>query len=181
MPPLHLEPYLKQFGLKPGATFQQVTARYFACLEEFPPKMDAKQKAEKERFDHAYAILKRAYKSEAPRERTAWKPAKKPRVSMRSKAITAGIVVALAAGVGILLAMNYSEIKVRVSNYEAGDVVRWNDSSTPYGKILQYSESHSFGVGQPGPAYEIQLDGTTEAVWISERVVEKAMVAVRSN
>jgi hypothetical protein len=87
----------------------------------------------------------------------------------------------LLVGTGILVAMNYSEIKLKVSNYELGDVVRWEDSSGPYGKILQFNPSHNFGTGNPSPAYEIQLDGTTETVWVSERVVEKAMVPVSSN
>jgi hypothetical protein len=179
--PQHLDPYLKQFGLKPGATFQQITARYFACLEEFPYHMTAEQRAAKESFEHAYQILKRAYQSEAPKGRMERKVVKKPRVATRSKAMTSGVVVGLFVAAGIFIGMNYSEIKLKVSNYEVGDVVRWKDSSGPYGKVLQYDPMHRYGIGGPAPAYEIQLDGTTETVWVSERVVEKAMVPVESD
>ena len=179
--PQHLDPYLKQFGLTPGAPFQQITARYFACLEEFPYHMTAEQKAAKESVEHAYQILKRAYKDAAPKGRVERKVVKKPRVATRSKAITTGVVVGLFVAAGIFTAMNYSEIKLKVSNYEVGDVVRWTDSSGPYGKVLQYDAMHDFGIGNPSPAYEIQLDGTTETVWVGERVVEKAMVPVGSD
>jgi hypothetical protein len=179
--PQHLDPYLKQFGLKPGATFQQITARYFACLEEFPYHLTPEQKAEKESVDHAYEILKRAYKTEQPKAQPLRKVSKRSQASTRRQAVVTGLLVALLVGAGILLAMNYSEIKLKVSNYTVGDVVRWEDSSGPYGKILQFNPSHSFGTGNPSPAYEIQLDGTTETVWISERVVEKAMVRVKSD
>jgi len=179
--PQHLDPYLKQFGLKPGATFQQITARYFACLEEFPYHLTAEQKAEKESVEHAYQILKRAYKSEKPDAPPVRKVSRRSQAAVKSRAITTGLLVALLVGAGILVAMNYSEIKLKVSNYHAGDVVRWEDSSDPYGKIMQFNPSHSFGTGNASPAYEIQLDGTIETVWVSERIVEKAMVRVTSD
>lgn len=179
--PQPVEPYLRRFGLKPGATLQQITARYFACLEAFPPKMNPEQKAEKARVDHAYAILKRAYTSESPRKPTERKVRRTPRATTRSRAVTTGVVVALFVGAGVLLTMNYSEIKLKLSDYEPGDVVRWEESNSPYGKVLQFDRMHDFGIGPPSPAYEIQLDGTTETVWVGERVVEKAMVPVGSD
>lgn len=181
MMPQHLEPYLKRFGLKPGATFQQITARYFASLEEFPYHLTPEQKAEKQAIEHAYEILKRAYKAEKPDAQPVRKVSRRSPAATRSQAITTALVVALLVGAGILVMMNFSEIKLKVSNYHAGDVVRWEGSSGPYGKILQFKESHRFGTGNPSPAYEIQLEGTTETVWISERVVEKTMVRVKSD
>jgi hypothetical protein len=179
--PQHLDPYLKQFGLKPGANFQQITARYFACLEEFPHHLTPEQKAEKESVDHAYEILKRAYKTDKPKAPPLRKVSRRSQAAARRTALTTGLLVALLVGAAVLLAINYSEIKLKVSNYHAGDVVRWENSSDTYGKIMQFNPSHSFGTGNASPAYEIQLEGTTETVWISERVVEKAMVRVKTD
>jgi hypothetical protein len=172
-----LSPYLKVFELEPGASFKQITTRYYFCLEELPEKKTPEEKATEERLQHAYDILKRAYASENRVEPTIKKTR---RGAKRSTTATAVVAIALVLAVGALLGMHKSDLQVKLTSYESGEVVRWKHDSDPYGKVLQFDQTHRFPTGQPSPAYEIQLAGQTDTVWIGERVVEKAMVAVRS-
>jgi len=171
----NLRPYLKQFDLPPGATFKQVTARYYARIEELEGR--GAQNAEKQRLDHAFQILKRAYTSPKAPAMKARRAGRGP--GEKSAALTIALVVTVIVA-GIFLMMNYADIKVRTSNYEVGEVVRWKNSDDPYGKIVHFSRTHSFPTGNPAPAYEIQLEGKLETVWLGERIVEKGMVAAQS-
>jgi hypothetical protein len=175
----NLGPYLKLFDLPPGATFKQITARYYARIERLDRLgPEGPHEAEKQRLDHAFQILKRAYTS--PKTPAAQVRGGKRDTGTRSAAITIGLVAMLAVA-GIFVAMNYADIKVKTSNYEVGEVVRWKNSDEPYGKITQFSGEYAFPTGNPAPAYEIQLEGQLETVWVSERLVEKGMVIAASN
>jgi hypothetical protein len=170
----NLRPYLKQLGLPPGATFKQITARYYARIEQ----LDDDQEADRERLDHAFRILKRAYTSPtAPVVRAG--PVRRGSDS-RFAVVAIALFTIVTVG-GVFLTMNYDDIKVRTSNYEVGKVVRWKNSSEPYGRIVQFSREHAFPTGNPAPAYEIRLEGALETVWLGERVVEKGMLIHGSN
>jgi hypothetical protein len=176
--PRELSPYLKVFGLKPGVSFRRITARYYARLEELSAEESPDRKATEQRLQHTYEILKRAYKSATP----GAPPIRKRRTdATQPAAVAAAVTIALllAVGAGVLLVMHRSDLKVKLTSYEAGEVVRWKEASDPYGKVMQFDPVHRFETGRPSPAYEIQLAGGTETVWVSERVVEKAMVAVQ--
>ena len=173
----NLRPYLKLFDLPPGATFKQITARYYARIEKLGPGPEGPNEAEKQRLDHAFQILKRAYTS--PKRPAAQVARGKRGPGTKSAALTIGLVSMLVVS-GIFLVMNYADIKVRTSNYEVGEVVRWKNSDEPYGKIMQFSREYAFPTGNPSPAYEIQLEGQLETVWVGERIVEKGMVAAQS-
>jgi len=169
---------LKLFGLPPGASFKQITACYYARIEKLDdlgPK--GPHQAEKQRLDHAFQILKRAYAS--PKKPMAQVGSARRNPREKSVMFTIGLFVMLVAA-AIFLVMNYDDIKVRTSNYEVGEVVRWKNSDDPYGKIVRFSRQHFFPTGNPAPAYEIQLEGQLETVWLGERLVEKGMVAAQS-
>ena len=168
----HLTPYLKQFGLKKGATFQQVTARYFVAVKKFPVVPNKEEKEERKRLDHTYAILKRAYKAPASASRRMHRRRRRSSTTAR---VGAGVGAVLLVGVVIVVAMNFSTLKLKMTGYDAGDVVRWKETGKTYGKVIEFEPAHRFPVGQPSAAYLIQLEDTTETVWISERVVEGAM------
>ena len=55
----NLGPYLKLFDLPPGATFKQITARYYARIERLDRLGSGEEQDEKkQRLDHAFQILK---------------------------------------------------------------------------------------------------------------------------
>jgi hypothetical protein len=170
-----LTPYLKRFGLKQGAPFHQVTARYYAAVEKFPGVPTAEQEGERRRLDHTYEILKMAYKTSAPAARAMVRNRRRSSTTLR---VGLGVAAVLLVGTAIVLAMNFSALKMKMTGYDAGDVVCWKETGKTYGKVIEFEPAHRFPVGQPSAAYLIQLEETTETVWISERVVEGAMTVV---
>jgi len=175
----NLGPYLKLFNLPPGASFKQITARYYARIERLNRQgPEEPHEAEKQRLDHAFQILKRAYHT--PKTPAAQVGRGKHGAGAKTATLTIGLFTMVVVA-GIFLAMNYTDIKVRTSNYEVGEVVRWKHSDEPYGKIMQFSREYAFPTGNPAPAYEIQLEGQLETVWVGERVVEKGMAIAASN
>jgi hypothetical protein len=168
-----LHQYLALLGLRPGASLQRITSQYFFLLEKFPEHLSQDQLAAKQKMQHAYEVLKTAYSSRAP-GRVRRKRRKVQRES--SRAITVGLGTALVLLFGVFLVLNSTNLKIKLMNHEVGDVLRLKDSNEPYGKVIRFDSSHSFSTGLPGPAYEIQLTGSSETVWVNERIVEDRMV-----
>ena len=52
--------------------------------------------------------------------------------------------------------------------------------TTRTARSCRFNREHAFPTGNPAPAYEIQLEGQLETMWLGERVVEKGMVAAQS-
>ena len=161
-----LERYLAILGVRPGATKDEINTVYFALLEQLPDNPTEEDEARLQEVKHAYSILQRNYRPVVERGSVARK--------LRSLVPVLGLTV-LVLGV-VLSALNYQNIRLAVVEYHPGDVVRWNSQSEPYGKVLSYDPTHRFHTGEPSAAYEIRLNDRDETIWLSERIVIKAMV-----
>ncbi len=162
----HLARYFAILGVRPGATKDEINTIYFALLEQFPENPTEEEEARLQDVKHAYSILQRNYRPVVKRESVALK--------LRILVPVLGLTVLVLGGV--FCALNYQSIRLAVVKYQPGDVVRWNNQSEPYGKVLRYDPTHRFHTGEPSAAYEIRLNDKDETIWLSERIVIKAMV-----
>lgn len=162
----NLARYFAILRLEPGASKDEINTAYYSILERLPDNPTEEEDRKIQQIKHAWSVLQRNYR-----------PAARKRVVVRrqrSMLPILGLIAALLA-IGFFL-FNYQEIRLAVVEYQPGDVVRWQNKSEPYGKILRYDPTHRFQIGEPSPAYEIRLDDKDETIWLSERIVIKAMV-----
>lgn len=166
-PESSLSRYWEMLGLKPGTDVETLDTTYYLLVEKFakdPTEDDAKLQ---QGLGHAYAVLRRscvAKESAVAIQRAAPKSEKRPLVM--GGLLTVGIVV--------LVLMNLGDLRAAFVSYRPGDVLRLKGQSQPYGTVTDYEKTHSFGIGDPAPAYRFQL-ASGESVWLSARVVEKGM------
>jgi hypothetical protein len=162
--------YLDLLGVKAGATMDEIHTAYYLQVEKYSDNPTEDEAEEQIKLQHAYNILRRSYdESETP-------PTRDRSVERSPKRVLVIVAVLLAVGLSVLVAMNYSELKLRMTEYVPGTVVRLEDAHVPYGTILRYDPAHEFHTGRPTPAYEIELRNGRERVWLSKRVVVKGMV-----
>jgi hypothetical protein len=166
----NLARYFEILKLQPGASKDEINTAYYAILERLPESPTEEEAARIQQIKHAWSILQRNYRPAAPRRVIARK--------RRSLVPMLGLT-ALVLGI-VFFALNYQNIRLAVVEYHPGDVVRWSNKSEPYGKLLRYDPMHRFHTGEPSPAYEIRLEGEDETIWLSERIVIKAMVPMDS-
>jgi len=164
--------YLDVLGVKPGATLDEIHTAYYLHIERFAQDPTEEDLEEQRKLQHAYAVLRRAYD---PSEAS-------PKVTTGAggdtrKWVTIAVVLAV-VGAAALCAVNYSTIRLHLSEVEPGTVVKLKDRTAPYGTVLEFDDAHRFHVGQPVPAYKIRRADTGEIEWLSKRVVFKGMVAV---
>lgn len=161
--------YLDILGVKPGATMDEIHTAYYLLIEKYAHNPTEDEAEEQLKLQHAYNILCRSY--EEPEQVSPSDPAEqRPRWLL--KAAAALLVLSIPA----LVAMNFSALRLRMTDFDPGTVVRLKDSNVPYGTILRYDPAHRFHVGEATPAYEIHLRNGEETVWVSKRVVVKGMV-----
>jgi hypothetical protein len=168
--------YLAQLGLKPGATLQQVNAQYYFRLKKFSEKENLTERDEESRqqIQHAYNVLKRAYASRGPVARTPVRKKTKRAAAKPVLPIFALVFVTLLAG-GVLVAVNFQNLRIASVSFDEGDVLKWKNSREPYGQILRFDPEHRFHTGSSVPAYEIKLSENGETVWVNRRVVHQRM------
>jgi hypothetical protein len=162
----HLARYLQMLDLRPGASLDEVNTAYFTVVEKFPENPTEEDEARTQELRRAYDILRRAY---VP-------PQKKViEVLFDNRLIVPLMSFAAAAFLGVLIYANRGTIKIKMTRYEPGAVLRLKSASAPFGTIVGYEAAHRFPAGAPGAAYEIRLDGKQETLWVSERLVVNGM------
>lgn len=166
----NLDRYFEILNLQPGASKDEINTAYYAILERLPENPTEEESEHIQQIKHAWSILQRNYRPVA-RQRVV---ARKRRGLVPMLGLTA-MVLAI-----VFFTLNYQSIRLAVVEYQPGDVVRWTNKSEPYGKVLRYDPMHRFHAGEPSPAYEIRLEGKDESIWLSERIVIKAMVPMDS-
>jgi hypothetical protein len=165
--------YLDILGVKRGATMDEIHTAYYLLIEKYSHNPTEEEVEEQLKLQHAYNILCRSY--DEPEERsTADKTGRDSKLLLKIGAFL------LIVGIPALVAMNLSALKLRMADVDPGTVVRLKDSNAPYGTVLRFDPAHKFHVGKPAPAYQIQLRGSEEKVWLSKRVVVKGMVPVEA-
>ena len=160
--------YWDTIGLKPGADVEKLDTTYYLLVERFPKEPTEQDGHRLEELAHAYAVLRRSLVAKDTRVAVARGT---PRRDKRK--VTA--VVALILGAAVLLFLNLGELELAVISYGPGDVLRLKGQNTVYGTVRGYESDHRFHTGDPSPAYQIELAGSQEVIWVSERVVEKGM------
>jgi len=166
----NLARYFAILKVEPGASKDELNTAYYSILERLPKNPTEEEAQRIQQIKHAWSILQRNYT-----------PAVKRRVVARQRRSLVPMLGVVAAVLAVVLfAFNYQDIRLAVVEYQPGDVVRWTNKSEPYGKVLRYDPMHRFHVGEPSPAYEIRLQGEDETIWLSERIVIKAMVPMDS-
>ena len=163
--------YLDALGLKPGASLEDVNTTYYTLIKKFPENPTEEEEAQLQKIKHAYDLLRRTY---VPEE-------KKPLQVLLDRRLLAPAVASLAAILlVVLVVMNYGTIRLKMTHYESGSVLRFKNQAEPYGQVVDFEAMHKFPTGNPSPAYAIRLARKNETVWISQRLVVNGMVPVSS-
>jgi len=168
----HLTSYLDTLGLKPGASLEDINTTYYTIIKKFPQNPTEEEEARLQKVKHAYDLLRRTY---VPRQR-------KPLQNLVNRRFLVPAIGSLAAILlVILVAMNYSTIRLKMTHYDSGAVLRFKNQAEPFGEVVGFETQHRFPTGNPSPAYAIRLAGKDETVWISQRLVVNGMVPADSN
>jgi len=160
---------LETLGLRPGASLDEINTTYYTILKRFPENPTEHDEAHMRELRRAYEILRRTYVP--PQKRVV-------RVLMDKRLAIPLLGVATAVLAGVLLYLNWGAIKLQTTHYEPGEVLRLKSANVPFGTIVEYDAAHKYPVGRPGAAYEIRLEGKTDTVWVSERLIVNGMVPV---
>jgi hypothetical protein len=166
-----MDRYLNLLGLEPGATLDEVTTTYYSHLEKLSKNPTEEDERLLQQLKHAYACLRRAYVPPPPKGLSV---AVNTRVLFPVMAVLAVVLGAA------LFMMNRGNIKMMITRYEPGVVLRWEGQSAPYGQVVAYDARHRFSTGGPSAAYQIRLADKNETIWLSERIVVKAMLPAGS-
>ena len=167
----HLNRYLETLGLKPGASLDEVSTAYYTLVKKFPENPTEEQEARINELRHAYGLLRRAY---VPKEKKVLAVLANRRLLLPVMGVLSLLLL------GVAVAMNYSTIKLKMTHYETGAVLRLKNGSEPYGQVVGYESRHRFPAGNPAAAYAIRLSGRDETVWVGERLVVNGMVPASS-
>lgn len=167
----HLTSYLDTLGLKPGASLEDVNTTYYMLIKKFPENPTEEEEARLQKVKHAYDTLRRTYVPEV----------RKPIQDLVNRRFLVPAIGALAAVLlVVLVAMNYGTIKMKMTRYEPGAVLRLKSQAVPFGQVVDFEAQHRFPTGNPSPAYSIRLAGKDETVWVSQRLVVTGMVPADS-
>jgi len=165
----HMARCLETLGLRPGASLDEINTTYYTLIKRFPENPTEADEALMRDVRRAYETLRRGYKPPVSRA---------PRLKMDKRLAIPLMAVATVALAGVLLWLNWGNIQLKMTHYEPGQVLRLKSASAPFGTIVGYESVHRYPLGRPGPAYEVRLEGKTETVWVSERLIVNGMVPV---
>ena len=168
----HVSRYLATLGLKPGVTPDEVSTTYYTLIKNSPENPTEEEEVRLQEIRHAYSLLRRVY---VPPEKKVLKAVMHRKILLP----TMGVLTVLL--LGVMVAMNYHTLRLKMTHYNTGDVMRLKDKPEPYGQIVGYESRHRFPTGAPSAAYSIRLSGRDETIWVSERLVVNAMVPAASN
>jgi hypothetical protein len=161
----HLNRYLEVLRLRPGATLDEVNTTYYTIIKKFPQNPTEEEEQRLQELKHAYDMLRRSY---APKEKGIEVLLNKRLLIPTLSVLTVVLLVAL-------VALNYGTIKLKLTHYNAGAVLRLKTENQPYGEVVGFEAQHAFPIGNPSAAYAIKLAGVQQTVWVSERLVVNGM------
>ena len=166
----HMQRYYDVLGLKNGATLDAINTAYYMLIKRLPENPTEEDEARLQEIKRAYEMLKRTH---VPRQRKVVKALLSRRLLI--PVMSALIVVSLAA----LVAVNWKAIKLGMTHYEPGAVLKLKGQGQPYGQVTGFDPRHRWDTGNPSPAYSIRLEGTQDVVWVGERLVVNGMIPVK--
>ncbi len=163
---------LETLGLKPGASLEEINTTYFTLIKRFRENPTEDEEAQLVALRNAYDRLRKGYV-----------PAARPSIAAPAdrRMIVPALTILSILLLGALVLLNYGTIKMKMTHYDNGSVLRLKSKTEPFGEIVGYESSHRFPTGNPSPAYAIRLSGRQETLWVSERVVVIGMARISSN
>jgi curved DNA-binding protein CbpA len=161
----HLNRYLEVLRLRPGATLDEVNTTYYTIIKKFPQNPTEEEEQRLQELKHAYDMLRRSY---APKKKGIVVLLNKRLLIPTLSALTVVLLVAL-------VVLNYGTIKLKLTHYNTGAVLRLKRESQPYGEVVGFEARHAFPIGNPSAAYAIKLADGQQTVWVSERLVVNGM------
>jgi hypothetical protein len=161
---------LEVLGLRPGVTIDAINTTYYTLLKRFPENPTEEDERALRDIKRAYDVLRRAY---VPPKKKAIK------ALLDRRMLIPVLSVLLVVTGGTLAAMNWSTIKIKMTHYEKGDVMRLKTAQQPYGEILAFDDHHEWPAGNPSAAYAIRLYNSQQIVWVGERAVVNGMTRAR--
>ena len=167
---LHLQRYFDVLGLRSGAPLDAINTAYYMQVKRFPENPTEEDEARLQEIKRAYEMLKRAH---VPPRKKAIKIVLSKRLLIPFMSVL--IVVAL----GALVAFNWGAIKLSMTHYEPGAVLRLKSQGQPYGEVIGFEPQHRWDTGNPSAAYSIRLQGSQDVVWVGERLVVNGMIPVK--
>lgn len=166
----HLQRYYEVLGLKSGASLDAINTAYYMLIKRFPENPTDEDEASLQEIKRAYEMLKRSH---VPAKRKTIKVLMSRRLMI--PVMSALVVVSFAA----LIAFNWSAIKLSMTHYEPGAVLKLKGQGQPYGAVTGFEPRHRWEVGNPSAAYSIRLQGSQDVVWVGERLVVNGMTPVK--
>jgi len=160
---------LETLGLRPGASLDEINTTYYTILKRFPENPTEDDETHMQELRRAYDTLRRGYVP--PKKKTV-------EILMDKRVAIPLLCVATVVLAGVLLYLNRGTIKLKMTHYEPGAVMRLKTAGVPFGTIVGYDAAHKYPVGNPGAAYEVRLEGKPDTVWISERLIVNGMTPV---
>ena len=161
-----MERYLEVLGLHPKATMDEVNTTYFTFIKRFPENPTEEDEARLQEVKHAYELLRKKY---TPPTRKAI------RLGLDRRAAVSIMAFASVALIGVLAYLNWGAIKMKMTHYDRGAVLRLKNHPETFGEVLSFDSMHRFPMGNPSPAYEIKLESTGQPIWVGEGLVVMGM------
>jgi hypothetical protein len=165
-----MQRYFEVLGLKSGASLDAINTAYYMLIKRFPPNPTEEDEASLQGIRRAYEMLKRTH---TPQRRRTIKVLLTRRLLIP---IMSALTVAALAG---LVAVNWGAIKLSMTHYEPGAVLRLKGQGQPYGEVTGFDPRHKWDTGNPSSAYSIRLQGSQDVVWVGERLVVNGMTPVK--
>jgi hypothetical protein len=166
-----LSRYFETLGLRPGASLEEINTTYFTRIKRIRENPTEEEEAKLVQLRQAYDRLRKSYV-----------PASKPLfVAPNPRQLIPVLGVLSILLLGGLVYANWGALKIKMTRYDRGAVLRLKHKSEPFGQVVGYESRHQFPTGLPGAAYAIRLSGREETLWVSERVVVVGMVPFAAN
>jgi hypothetical protein len=166
----HMQRYFEVLGLKSGASLDAINTAYYMLIKRFPENPTEEDEASLQEIKRAFEMLKRSH---VPPKRKTIKVLMTRRLLIP---VMSALTVAALAG---LVAVNWSAIKLSMTHYEPGAVLKFKGQGQPYGEVTGFDPRHKWDTGNPSPAYSIRLQGSQDVVWVGERLVVNGMTPVK--
>jgi hypothetical protein len=167
---LHLQRYFELLGLKGGASLDAINTAYYMQVKRFPENPTEEDEARLQEIKRAYEMLKRVH---VPPRKKAIK------VILSRRLLIPFMSVLIVLALGGLVAFNWGAIKLSMTHYEPGAVLKLKGQGQPYGEVTGFDPRHRWDTGNPSPAYSIRLQGSQDVVWVGEHLVVNGMIPVK--
>ena len=166
----HMQRYFEVLGLKSGARLDAINTAYYMLIKRFPENPTEEDEKRLQEIKRAYEMLKRTH---VPAKRKSVKGFVSRRLLIP---VMSALVVLSFAG---FVAFNWKAIRLSMTHYQPGAVLRLNGQGQPYGEVTGFERHHRWDLGNPSPAYSIRLQDSQDVVWVGERLVVNGMTPVK--